>query len=59
MITPPTPAPTKNAKSIKRITAGIVNVSITIVYYKYDKGLRYPARGAIGIVMFVPQTLLL
>lgn len=59
MIAPPTPTPTKNAKSIKRITAGIVNVSISVVYYKYDNGLRYPARGAIGIVIFVPQTLLL
>ncbi len=55
----PMPMPTKNARSIKRITAGIVNVSnIPIVYYKYDKGLRYPARGAIGILILVPHTLL-
>lgn len=55
---PPIMAPTRKASSISRMTAGIVNVTIVLVYYKYESGLRYPLRGAIGIVILVPQTLL-
>jgi hypothetical protein len=56
----PKTVPAKKLTSIRRMNAGIVKVIIRIelVYYKYDNGLRYPARGATGIVMLVPHTLL-
>ena len=54
----PKPTPHKKATRMKTMTAGIVKETMIRVYYKYDKGLRYPARGAIGIRIVVPHTLL-
>ena len=50
--------PAMNGINERSMNAGIVKVIINIVYYKYVSGLRYPARGAIGILILVPQTLL-
>jgi hypothetical protein len=55
--------PIKKATARSTMNAGVVKVIIviykySIVYYKYESGLRYPARGATGILILVPHTLL-
>lgn len=54
---PPILYPTKKTTTDMRTNWPWVIVIISLVYYKYVKGLRYPLRGATGMRSSVPQTL--